>query len=140
MIHCHISYDIIPYIAIFHTQYIHILGYHILSYPSTYVRIFQINLDFLENSLEISMAGLLALKGLPSIITQQAHRLPHMRLLVVEMFNSIIGHSLFTKDAIFLELMQRIKGFMNDRKIEQYLEEAREIKAYLLVILHCATK
>lgn len=84
--------------------------------------------------------GLLDLKGLPSIITQQAHRLPHMRLLIVEMFNSIIGHSLFTKDAIFLELMQRFKGFLNDKKIEKYRKEAKEIKAYLLVTLHCATK
>lgn len=84
--------------------------------------------------------GLLDLKGLPSIITQQAHRLPHMRLLIVEMFNSIIGHSLFTRDAIFLELMQRLKAFLNDKKIEKYREETKEIKAYLLVTLHCATK
>lgn len=79
------------------------------------------------------MVGLLDLKGLPSIITQQAHRKPHMRLLVVEMFNSIIGHSLFTKDAIFLELMQRWNGFLNEKKIEQYREEAKEIKAYMMV-------
>lgn len=133
---------IATYIAIFHHPQYTSLAIYIGPYAIYYhiLHLFQINLDFLENSLEISMSGLLALNGLPSIITQQAHRLPHMRLLVVEMFNSIIGHSLFTKDAIFLELMQRFKGFMNDRKIEQYLEEAREIKAYLLVILHCATK
>lgn len=79
------------------------------------------------------MVGLIDLKGLPSIITQQAHRKPHMRLLLVEMFNSIIGHSLFTKDAIFLELMQRFNGFLNEKKIEKYREEAKEIKAYMMV-------
>lgn len=131
----YIWYHTLPYFIWYNTKYCHIL---VLPYPSIYALIFQINLDFLEDSVEVSMAALLDLKGLPSIITQQAHRLPHMRLLVVEMFNSIIGHSLFTKDAIFLELMQRLKGFLGDSKIQQYCEEAREIKAYLLVTLHCA--
>lgn len=95
--------------------------------------LWQIDLDFLRNSFEVAMVGLLDLKGLPSIVTQQANRKPHMRLLLVEMFNSIIGHSLFTKDAIFLEIMQRLNAFLSEKKIEKYREEAKEIKAYLMV-------
>ncbi|KAL7727706.1 hypothetical protein ACLKA6_008044 [Drosophila palustris] len=95
----------------------------------------QLNLDFLSNSMEIALVGLLDIKGLPSIVTQQAHRAPHMRLLIVELFNAIINHSLFTKEALFLELMQRVNGFMSVDNMEQYREEALQIKEHLSNLL-----
>ncbi|KAH8312646.1 hypothetical protein KR044_011963 [Drosophila immigrans] len=94
-----------------------------------------LDMGFLDNSLEIALVGLLDLKGIPSIVTQQAHRLPKTRLLCVEFFNAIIGHSLFTKEAIFLELMQRFNGFMKPEHMQQYRDEAQTIKAHLTELL-----
>ncbi|XP_060649120.1 fatty-acid amide hydrolase 2-A [Drosophila nasuta] len=94
-----------------------------------------LDMSFLDNSMEVALVGLLDLKGLPSIVTQQAHRAPKMKLLWIELFNSIIGHSLFTKEAIFIELMQRLNGFMSADHMEQYREEARSIKTYLTELL-----
>ncbi|XP_034488616.1 fatty-acid amide hydrolase 2-B [Drosophila innubila] len=99
------------------------------------VNVKQLDLSFLSNSMEMALVGLLDLKGLPSIVTQQSHRAPHMRLLIVEFFNSLIGHSLFTKEALFLELMQRLNGFMCVNNMEQYRQEALQVKEYLSKLL-----
>ncbi|XP_017847543.1 fatty-acid amide hydrolase 2-B [Drosophila busckii] len=95
----------------------------------------KLDLKFLKNSMEVSLAGLIDLKGFPSIVTQQSDRFPKMRMLIVEMFNSIIGHSLFTKEAMFAELMHRLHGFMSNSNKEKYLREAAVIKAHLTELL-----
>ncbi|XP_030370050.1 fatty-acid amide hydrolase 2-B [Scaptodrosophila lebanonensis] len=95
----------------------------------------QLDLKFLHNCMEVVLVALVDLKGIPSIVTQQAHRQPHMRLLVVEMFNSLIGHSLFTKEALFLELMKRLNALMFESHMEQYRKEAKTIKKQMSTIL-----
>ncbi|XP_017856358.1 PREDICTED: fatty-acid amide hydrolase 2-B [Drosophila arizonae] len=95
----------------------------------------QLDLSFLDNIFELVIVALVDLKGLPSIITQQAGRPPNMRLLVLEMFNSIIGHSLFTKEALFLELMQRLNGMISTNKMQQYRDEVARIKTHLTELL-----
>ncbi|EDW84914.1 uncharacterized protein Dwil_GK14375 [Drosophila willistoni] len=95
----------------------------------------ELDLQFLSNSFELALVGLLDLKGLPSVVTQQAHRQPSMRLLIIEQFNSIIGHSLFTKESIFLELMQRLNALMATGNMQQYREETKQIKEHMINLL-----
>jgi len=92
-----------------------------------------LDLKFLRNSLEIALVSLVDLKGLPSIVTQRADRDPSMRLLMVELFNSIIGHSIFTKEAMVLEVMKRFNGLMATGNMEEYRVEAQKIKSHLNV-------
>lgn len=96
-------------------------------------QLYQLDFSFLDNIYEMSIVALVDLKGLPSVITQQADRPPSMRLLAMEMFNSIIGHSLFTKEALFLELMQRLNGLIASNKMQQYRDEIEKVKTYLAV-------
>ncbi|EDV93340.1 fatty-acid amide hydrolase 2-B [Drosophila grimshawi] len=91
----------------------------------------ELDLSFLRNSFEIALVALVDLKGLPSIITQQAHRAPHMRALIMEMLNSLFGHSIFTKEALFMELMQRVNGLMCPIRMEQYRQELVQLRAHL---------
>ncbi|KAH8280843.1 hypothetical protein KR054_000681 [Drosophila jambulina] len=95
----------------------------------------KLDLKFLSNSLEIGLVGLVDLKGMPSIVTQRADRDPSMRLLIIELFNSIIGHSIFTKEAMFLEVMKRFNGLMASGNMGPYREEAQKIKVYLNQLL-----
>ncbi|XP_030573836.1 fatty-acid amide hydrolase 2-B [Drosophila novamexicana] len=94
-----------------------------------------LDLSFLRNSFEVAITALVDLKGLPSIITQQSDRPPHMKMLLMEMLNSTFGHSLFTKEALFLELMQRLNGMMSAEKMEQYRQEVGPLKAHLTELL-----
>ncbi|XP_017124189.1 fatty-acid amide hydrolase 2-B [Drosophila elegans] len=95
----------------------------------------KLDLKFLSNSLEIGLVSLVDLKGLPSIVTQRPDRDPSMRLLMVELFNSIIGHSIFTKEAMFLEVMKRFNGLMASGNMEEYREDVQKIKSHLNQLL-----
>lgn len=93
----------------------------------------QLDLKFFGNSLEMALVSLVDLKGLPSIVTQQHNRNPSMRLLMVELFNSAIGHSIFTKEAMFLEVMKRFNGLIASGNMERYREEVKKLKTHLNV-------
>ncbi|KAH8346544.1 hypothetical protein KR084_003075 [Drosophila pseudotakahashii] len=95
----------------------------------------KLDLKFLSNSLEIALVSLVDLKGLPSIVTQRADRDPSMRLLMVELFNSAIGHSIFTKEAMVLEVMKRFNGLMASGNMEEYREDVQKIKSHLNQLL-----
>ncbi|KAH8358878.1 hypothetical protein KR093_002946 [Drosophila rubida] len=105
------------------------------SFEKAGLRTEPLQMNFLDNSMEVALVGLLDLKGVPSIVTQQSNRPPKMRLLCVELFNSLIGHSLFTKEALFVELMHRLNGLVSVDHMERYREEARSIKTYLTELL-----
>lgn len=77
--------------------------------------------------------SLVDLKGMPSIVTQRADRDPSMRLLMIELFNSIIGHSIFTKEAMFLEVMKRFNGLMASGNMEPYRKEVDKIRTHFNV-------
>ncbi|SPP82973.1 fatty-acid amide hydrolase 2 [Drosophila guanche] len=95
----------------------------------------QLDLSFLSNSLEIALVSLVDLKGIPSIVTQRPDRPPSMRLLIIEFMNSLIGHSLFTKEALFLELMQRFNGLMASGNMQAYRDEVDKIKDHMIELL-----
>ncbi|XP_017103387.2 fatty-acid amide hydrolase 2 [Drosophila bipectinata] len=95
----------------------------------------KLDLKFFGNSLEMALVSLVDLKGLPSIVTQRHDRDPSMRLLMVEMFNSAIGHSIFTKEAMFLEVMKRFNGLMASGNMERYREEVKKLKTHLNQLL-----
>ncbi|KAH8273194.1 hypothetical protein KR018_012384 [Drosophila ironensis] len=94
----------------------------------------KLDLKFFGNSMEIGLVSLVDLKGMPSIVTQ-TNRSASMRLLIMELLNSLIGHSLFTKEALFLELLKQFNGLMATGNMERYRNEAKKLKTYMNQLL-----
>lgn len=93
----------------------------------------QVKIKGLKNALEICLSGLLSIKGIPSVISQTSLVKPKTKALTFELLRSLIGHSLYTTDAIFMELMQNLNALIPLRRCEEYRQEGAELKQELTV-------
>ena len=89
----------------------------------------------LRNSLEICLSAFSAIKGVPSIISQSTKTRPTLKVLTIEFIRSLFGHSLYTKDALFMEIMHSMQSLIRPENMEKYQKEAATLRQEITDLL-----
>lgn len=95
----------------------------------------ELKLKNLRNSLEISINGLTEMEGVPSIIENPTKKTSPAKDLTKELLRCFYGRSLYTKEALLMELAIALNGLISPEKQEKYRDEKEVIREELINLL-----
>lgn len=91
-----------------------------------------------KNSIEIALSAIVRITDFPYLMNTQNPS--KARETLWEYVRSVCGKSKHTKDGLMFELMRRTNAFMPAKSLLKYKEEAKRLKAEIIVIIFCVRR
>ncbi|XP_017489227.1 PREDICTED: fatty-acid amide hydrolase 2-like [Rhagoletis zephyria] len=91
----------------------------------------KVKLDKFAHAREIGLGALSAIRGIPSVTTQNT---PKIRTLIWQLLLSLIGKSVHNRDALFMEWMRLKKVYMSTEELEELRIEGEALKEELQML------